>query len=77
MTTELPRHTTVDRILRMLGKRRAIHIASAESKYGPYVYAKAKKEPLLRALLRRKNAPLPNGWVYLDTLIDAECHDAD
>ena len=68
MTTELPQQTITDRILRMLGKQRAIHIPNAEGKYGPYVYAKAKKEPFVRALLRPKGSALRDGWIYMDRI---------
>ena len=77
MTVELPKSSRTDSFLKCFGRRRAVYIPDVGATYGPHVYIKAQKEPFLRTLLRRKDAPLPNGWVYLDTLIEEENTDAD
>ena len=69
MAIALPKSTFGDRILAILGKRRAIHIPMEVYKtHGPYVYAQAQRESFIRALLRAKNASLPEGWIYMDDL---------
>jgi len=68
MTVKVPEKNMVDKMLGILGKRCAVYIPNLE-KREPYVYAQARKEPVLRALLRPRNAPLPDGWVYIDDLI--------
>jgi hypothetical protein len=68
MTIESPQKTISDKLLKRLGKRRAVYIPDAESTFGPHVYTKAKKEPFLRALFRSENKQLPDNWIYLDDL---------
>ncbi len=73
MTIRLPRPTTGDKILHMMGKRRAVYLPPGKPQLGPYVTTMAQQESFLKALLRNKNATLPEGWVYLDALqIDGE-----
>ena len=69
MTIALPKHNLGDRILSLLGKRRAVHIPTASYKtHGPYVYSQAMRESFIRALLRAKNTAPPEGWIYIDDL---------
>ncbi len=76
MTTKLPKTTLGDRLLALIGKKRAIRIpVEAYQKLGPYVYAQAVKEPFWRALIRPKNQDPPDGWIYPDKLIPEENSD--
>lgn len=73
MTVELPKFGFVDRLLLLLGKRRAVWVPDvAEQVYGRAVYAKARKESVWRTLTRKKNAPLSQGWMYLDAPVSEE-----
>lgn len=51
-----------DRLLAKLGKKRAVFIPEGMNQ--PYGYYVARRESLLRALLRPKGRPLAKGWVY-------------
>jgi len=66
MTIKIPKETIGDKFLKALGKKRGVQIpADAHKKFGPYAYATAQKESFLRALLRLKDRPLPEGMVDL------------
>ncbi len=71
MTVKIPEKNMVDKMLGILGKRRAVYIPNLK-KFEPYVYAQVQKEPILRALLRPHDASLPDGWVYIDDLVSVE-----
>lgn len=65
MTFKIQKENIADKILALLGKRRAICLpVEAYVKCGIYVYAKAEKESFWRALFRNKNNKLPNGRIY-------------
>jgi hypothetical protein len=67
MTTRIPKSDFFDKILHLLGKRRAIKIPSGiYLKYGPYVSVRANKENFWRAFLRPKGQEPPEGYVYPD-----------
>jgi hypothetical protein len=69
MTIRIPKKTIGDKVLKALGKKRGVHLPTEGYKqFGPYAYATAKKESFLRALLRPKDAPLPEGMVDFDSL---------
>jgi hypothetical protein len=69
MTMKVPPPSMGDKILKGLGKKRGIIIPSeGYEKYGPYVYQEARKESFLKALLRSKDAPLPNNVIDPDEL---------
>ena len=69
MTIRIPRKTIGDKVLKALGKKRGVHIpAETYKQFGPYAYATAQKESFLRALLRPKNEPLPEGMVEIDSV---------
>ena len=73
MTIKLPKTTLADKLLALIGKRRAVRMPfKAYEKLGPYVYAQAVKEPFWRALIRPKNQDPPEGWVYPDQIIPGE-----
>lgn len=64
MTIRMPPLSLGDRLLRILGKRRAVFVpAGAYEKFGPYVTLRATKESFFRALLRRRREPLPAGTI--------------
>ena len=70
MTIELPKTTFADRLLASIGKKRAVRPPfEVYEKLGPYVYARARKEPLWCALVRPKNQDPPEGWIYPDQII--------
>ena len=65
MTIRLPESTISDRLLALVGKKRAVRIPTeAYKKFGSYVYAKAEKESFWRVLFRSKNQNPPAGWIY-------------
>ena len=69
MTIRMPRKSWADRLLDALGKKRAVKIPEGlYEKFGPYVYAQARKESFWRALLRSKQAKLPEGYMYIDDI---------
>jgi hypothetical protein len=64
MTIRIPEKTIGDKLLKTLGKKRGIHIPTEDYRqFGPYVYSTARKESFLRALLRPKDRPLPEGMI--------------
>ena len=76
MTIELPKTTFVDKLLGLIGKKRAVRFPfELYDKLGPYVYAVAQKESFWRALLRPKDQPPPEGWVYPDQIYPGEDED--
>jgi hypothetical protein len=73
MTIKFPKKTFVDKLLALIGKRRAVRMPfEAYDKLGPYVYAVAQKESFWCALLRPKNQDPPEGWIYPDQIIPGE-----
>lgn len=71
MTIRMPPLSLGDRLLRILGKCRAVFVpADAYEKFGPYVTLRATKEPFLKALLRLRNRPLPPGTIDFFADID-------
>ena len=64
MTIRMPQISLGDRVLKALGKKRGLRLPTeAHEKFGPYVTAAAKKESFWKALGRRKDADLPDGYV--------------
>ena len=67
MTFKIQKENVADKLLALIGKRRAICLPTeAYDKCGIYVYAKADKESFWRALFRNKNNKLPDGRIYTD-----------
>jgi hypothetical protein len=67
MTIRLPKPDAFDRILRFMGKKRAVYIPpNVDKEFGPYSIIVAKKEFFIKALISSKDRILPKGWVYLD-----------
>ena len=65
MTIQLPYKSVADRILEAFGKKRAVKIPEGiYEKFGPHVYAFAKKESFWKALLRPKGRKPPAGYFY-------------
>ncbi len=70
MTIKLPKPKLADKILSLIGKKRAMRIPrEVYEKFGPYVNAQAEKESFWRALVRPKNQDPPEGWVYSGKII--------
>lgn len=63
MTLKIEKPSFPDRVLAVLGKRRAVYIPSGMQPFG---YYETRRESFVRALLRPRGAVLPNGWVYWD-----------
>lgn len=61
VTIKIPGPSLGDFILNALGKKRGILIPDPPE--GMDVTVSPRKEPFLRALLRPKKHPLPEGWV--------------
>ncbi|MFH1146499.1 MAG: hypothetical protein V1736_02180 [Pseudomonadota bacterium] len=61
MTIELPPPNVLDRLLRLLGKKRGIARSLEIASDGPYMVKRAKRESFLGALFRskKKNVPKP------------------
>jgi len=69
MTIRIPGNTFEDRILALIGKKRALWIPkNAYRQFGLYVIIQARKESFWRALLRPKNQEPPDGWFYCDNI---------
>jgi hypothetical protein len=65
MTIELPKTNFVDRLLALIGRKRAVRIPfELYDKLGPSVYIRGFKEPFWRVLFRPKNQDPPDGWIY-------------
>ncbi len=69
MTIIFPKPTFGDKLLAVMGKKRAIFIPGIYRKFGIYAYGRAVKEPFLRALIRPNNKELEEGWFYQDEIM--------
>lgn len=69
MTIIFPAPTIGDKILAVLGKKRAAFIPDIYGRFGKYAYGRAISEPFLCALLRPKNQDLEEGWFYPDEIM--------
>ena len=65
MTITISKKGFIDRLLALIGKKRAVRIPNAAyEKYGQYAYVKANKESFWHALIRPKHRNPPAGWIY-------------
>jgi hypothetical protein len=65
MTFRIPKENFADKILALMGKKRAVWIpADVYKKFGPFVIMQARKESFWRALIRPKNKEPHEGWFY-------------
>jgi hypothetical protein len=72
MTIRLPKPDVFDKILKLLGKKRAVYIPrSVYKEFGPYITIVAKKEPFIKALISSNERRLPEGWVFLSSIINS------
>ena len=69
MTIIFSEPTFGDKLLAVMGKKRAIFIPDIYGRFGKYAYGRAVKEPFLRALTRPKNQDLEKGWFYQDEMM--------
>jgi len=71
MTIKFPSKTIGDKLLELIGKRRAIYFPHEINNFGPYGYYTWKKESILKALLRPYDKPLPKEAVEMDIIYDS------
>ena len=65
MTIRIPEETFADKLLAIMGKKRAVWIpADVYKRFGPYVIVQAKRESFWKALARSRNRELSEGWFY-------------
>jgi hypothetical protein len=69
-TIRLPKPSILDHILRAMGKKRAVYIPLSQGEKGQYAYMVARKESFLRALLRPRSRPLPEGCVDVFEIVE-------
>ena len=72
MTIIFPEPTLGDKLLAVMGKKRAVFIPDIYSRFGKYAYGRAVKESFLEALIRPKNQELEEGWFYQDEIMPQE-----
>ena len=71
MTIKLPEPNILDRLLKVMGKKRGVYIPTdSHTKFGPYGYSRATKENIIKALLRPNDEELADGCVDVFDLID-------
>jgi hypothetical protein len=63
MTIHIQSPGLFDRLLALIGKRRAVFIGNMDAQYGYYI---ARRENFVRALIRPQDKEPPEGWVYCD-----------
>ncbi len=64
MTIKIPEPNICDKILKSIGKKRAVKIPTkVYEKYGQYAYVVGQRESFWKALIRPKNKKLPEGTV--------------
>jgi len=68
MTLELPKISIGDRVLKALGRKRAVCCKMNYEKLGHYAFFGARKESLLAALFASRDRELKPGWMYLEDL---------
>lgn len=65
MTYRIPQKTLADKLLALIGKKRAISIPkNVYNQLGPYVIMQARSESFWHAFFRPKNEDPPEGWFY-------------
>jgi len=69
MTIIFSEPTFGDKLLAVMGKKRAVFIPDIYSRFGKYAYGRAVKESFLEALIRSKNQDLEKGWFYQDEIM--------
>ena len=69
MTIIFSEPTFGDKLLAVMGKKRAVFIPDIYSRFGIYAYGRAVKESFLETLIRPKNQELEEGWFYQDEIM--------
>jgi len=69
MTIIFSEPTFGDKLLAVMGKKRAVFIPDIYSRFGKYAYGRAVKESFLEALIRPKNQKLEKGWFYQNEIM--------
>lgn len=71
MTIKIPDPNLADKILKFYGKKRGVIFPDqAYTKFGPHIYAVAKRESFWKALLRPRNQDLPAGMIDIFSFQD-------
>ena len=63
MTIRIPNPNFTDKLLKFLGKKRAVYLPTNLGKFGPYYQATGIRESFCKALIRPKSKNLPEGTV--------------
>jgi hypothetical protein len=71
-TMRFPQPSLGDKLLALLGKRRAVRIPPLDASLGPYVSAVFQRERFWRALVRGRESSPPEGWAYPEDLRGGE-----
>jgi len=74
MTLVIEPTSLPDKLLAVFGKRRAVFVPDGIQAFGYYI---ARRESILRALLRPKSMQPPAGWVYWEDIPMTEATDSD
>jgi len=65
MTIRVQKETFADKLLTMMGKKRAVWIPpDVYKRLGTYVIVQARRESFWKALARPKGQDPPEGWFY-------------
>jgi len=65
MTIRIPKETFADKLLAIMGKKKAVWIPpDVYKRFGKYVIVQAKRESFWKALNRPKNQEPSEGWFY-------------
>ncbi len=64
MTIKIQPPGLPDKLLALIGKKRAVFFPKQELPYGYYI---ARRESFFRALFRPKTSSPPEGWVYWES----------
>lgn len=76
MTIKHQEPNILDRLLKIIGKKRGIIVPSdIYEKFGPYIYFEAKRESFWKALFRGKNQKLPQGVIDMELISDSTEND--
>ena len=67
MTIRFTETTMSDKLLSVIGKKRAVRVPKdVYKRFGPYVIVQPQQESFWRALVRTRNQEPPDGWFYCE-----------
>ena len=70
MTIRLPKPNYADKFLRLIGKKRAVYLPKNMGQYGFHFQVVGIKESFWEALIRKRNIPLPEGFINVFSVED-------